>query len=137
MTTATQTRTERPVQTFRCGRIQAAIWVNETARSTTRHNVTVSRSFKRTPDAAWEQSHSFSREQALVAARLLERAHDWINDEIALNGSPDDEPDDGGAPQPVVTDAEPDQPTVECGICHHQNPADSSNCNRCNACLNC
>ena len=96
MTTATQTRTERPVQTFRCGRIQAAIWVNETARSTPRHNVTVSRNFKRTPDSAWEQSNSFSREQALVAGRLLERAHDWINDEVARNGSSDDDPDGDG-----------------------------------------
>ena len=146
MTTATQSRTERPVKTFRCGRIQAAIWVNETARSTTRHNVTVSRSFKRTPESQWEQSTSFSREQALVAASLLQRAHNWINDEIERNGSTDEQdgdPDDDGTPQPVardapvVSDAELDQQTEQCPICKNENPAGTTRCDHCGSCTNC
>lgn len=140
MTTATQSRTERPVKTFRCGRIQAAIWVNETGRGVTRHNMTVTRSFKRTPESQWEQSHSFSREQALVAARLLERAHDWINDEIAANGSADDGTDDtdpDGDGTPAISDADLDEQTEQCPICKNEVPRGTHRCDHCGTCVDC
>ncbi len=95
VTTQTTTDIALPAKTFRCGRIQAAVWLNESAPSRetgvtrVRHNVTVSRSFKRNPTAEWEQTHSFSREEALVAARLLQRAHDWINDELSSSSEQD------------------------------------------------
>lgn len=135
MKTTAPARTERPVQTFRCGRIQAAIWVNETARSTTRHNVTVTRSFKRTPESQWEQSNSFSREQALVAARLLQRAHDWINDEVARNGSTDDDP--AGAAPPAVADANLDAQSEQCPNCRKHVARGTQRCDHCGSCVRC
>jgi hypothetical protein len=123
MTTATaENKAKAPVQTFRHGRIQAAIFLNETARGT-RHNVVLSRGFKRNRDADWEQSNSFGREDALAAARLLERAVDWINDHV--------EPVRGHAAPDQATDAEP------CPVCHNPVPAGRQRCDSCGTCVTC
>ena len=126
--TNTRTTTDRPVKVLRSGRIQAAIWVRETGRGTTRHSISISRSFKRSPESPWEQSNSYSREEALVAARLLERAHDWINDEIAASGRNDDPDRDG---TPIDADHELDRPTEQCPICKHEVPVGTNKCDTC------
>lgn len=128
MTTATaNSKAKAPVQTFRHGRIQAAIFVNGTTRGT-RHNIVLSRGFKRSPDAQWEQSNSFNREEALAAARLLQRAVDWINDHVERTPL---EPAPGGSePQPAA-DAE------SCPICHNPVAAGQQRCDSCGTCVTC
>ena len=69
--------TQRPVHEVRLGRICAAVWQNSTD-SGVRYNVTLSRLFKRSPDSDWERTDSLGRDDLLVAAKVLDRAHTWI-----------------------------------------------------------
>lgn len=70
--------TARPVHEVRLGRIVAAIWLNHTDSGAPRHNVTVSRLYKRDGDSSWSRSDAFGRDDLLVAAKVLDQAHTWI-----------------------------------------------------------
>lgn len=65
----------RPIHDIRIGRIQCAIWENSTQNGVL-HNVTVSRSYK--DGNTWKESSSFSRDDLLVLAKVLDQAHTWI-----------------------------------------------------------
>ena len=71
------TTTERrmPVQKFSIGPVKVAIWANETKKGVL-HTVTVSRSYR--DGDAWKNSSSFSRDDLLSLAKLLDQAHSWI-----------------------------------------------------------
>ncbi len=71
----------QPVHEIRIGRIKAAIWQNETANGT-RHSVTVSRFFKTDESPDWQHSDSFGRDDLLTLAKVLDRAHSYIIDEL-------------------------------------------------------
>ena len=75
MSTSTKAR---PVHEIRIGRVKAAIWGNETENGI-RHNVTVSRIYKE--EDVWKDSSSFGRDDLLLVAKVIDRAHDWIYDE--------------------------------------------------------
>lgn len=67
-----------PVHEIRLGAIKAAIWQNDTQNGV-RHNVTVSRLYKDGDD--WKNSESFGREDLLLLAKVLNKAHSWIYSE--------------------------------------------------------
>ncbi len=86
MTTQTKAR---PVHEVRFGRIKAAIWENETQNGA-RHNVTVTRIY-RDADEQWRDSTSFGRDDLLLVAKVVDRAHDWIY--ANTNGSTNFDPE--------------------------------------------
>lgn len=70
------TATKPPVKEIRQGRIKAVIWENETQNGT-RYSTTIRRLYKGDDDR-WHESESLGREDLLLAARVLEKAHDAI-----------------------------------------------------------
>lgn len=64
-----------PAAKVRIGAVQAAIWENPTAIGT-RFNVTVSRLYKQ--EESWKSSNSFGRDDLLLLAKVIDRAHDLI-----------------------------------------------------------
>ena len=65
----------QPTSEVRIGQIKAAIWKNETDAGT-RFNVTVTRIYKEGEE--WKYSERFGRNDLLVLAKVLDRAHDRI-----------------------------------------------------------
>ncbi len=65
-----------PVARIRIGNITAAVWKNETANGGF-HSVTLQRSYKEGDQ--WKQTHSFGHDDLLNAAKVLERAENWIS----------------------------------------------------------
>ncbi len=65
----------RPVHEIRFGQVRAAIWENQTEKGI-RHNVTVSRSYK--VGDQWKDSSSFSRDDLLLLAKMIDACHTWI-----------------------------------------------------------
>jgi hypothetical protein len=70
----------RPVHEVRLGRIKAAVWANQTEAGV-RHNVTVSRVY-RDGDGDWQTSDSFGRDDLPLLAKVVDRAHSWIFDQL-------------------------------------------------------
>lgn len=70
------TETNKPFLTVRMGRINAAIWRNET-ESGARFNVTLERLY-RDSEGNWKSTASLGREDLLLAAKVLDRAHSQI-----------------------------------------------------------
>ncbi len=64
-----------PAAKVRIGAVQAAIWENPTANGT-RFNVTLSRLYKQ--EDSWRSSNSFGRDDLLLVAKVVDRAHDLI-----------------------------------------------------------
>jgi len=64
-----------PVQRFSFGSVKVAIWANETKKGVM-HTVTTSRSYRE--GDVWKNSSSFSGEDLLSLAKLLDQAHSWI-----------------------------------------------------------
>jgi hypothetical protein len=64
-----------PIHVIRMGLIKASIWQNQT-KVGLRHNVTVVRLFRN--GDVWQESTRFGRDDLLLLAKILERAHDWI-----------------------------------------------------------
>ena len=60
---------------IRMGRMQAAIWENDTQNGT-RHNVTFSRLYKDGDE--WKDSGSFGRDGLLLLGKVADQAHFWI-----------------------------------------------------------
>ena len=65
----------QPTAEVRIGQIKAAIWKNDTDAGT-RFNVTVTRIYMEGEE--WKYSETFGRNDLLVLAKVLDRAHDRI-----------------------------------------------------------
>lgn len=79
----------QPAQSFRSGRIRATIWVNtNTETGNQSYSVTALRTYK--DGNSYKDTSSLSPADAVVAARLLEKAHDWTLDN-PLNHSAEDQ----------------------------------------------
>jgi hypothetical protein len=65
----------QPVQTFRYGKIKAAIWANETEHGIM-YKVTFLRSYK--DGDQWKNAISFGRDDLPLVAKLANKAHSWI-----------------------------------------------------------
>ena len=65
----------RPVQEFRLGRIQGAVWLNQSENGP-RYSVTINKSYKE--GEVWKTTQSFSREDLLLVAKIADQAHTWI-----------------------------------------------------------
>ena len=66
----------RPVHEVRLGRVKAAVWANEGEHGV-RYSVTVCRVY-RDQAQKWQTSDSFNRDDLLLLAKVLDRAHSWI-----------------------------------------------------------
>lgn len=62
-----------PVQKFRIGLVNAAVWKNDNF-----YSATLSRSYKDAEDK-WQQTDQLGAADLLNGARLLQRAEDWIS----------------------------------------------------------
>jgi hypothetical protein len=71
-----------PVQTFRLGRIQAAVWANKTDAGKTFYNVTFSRGYT-DEKGEWHDSDSFGRDDLPLVAKVADQAHSFIFAELA------------------------------------------------------
>jgi len=65
----------QPTAEVRIGQIKATIWKNDTDAGT-RFNVTVTRIYMEGEE--WKYSETFGRNDLLVLAKVLDRAHDRI-----------------------------------------------------------
>ena len=73
----------QPIQRFRIGLIEAAVWQNTADNNRVFYNVTLQRSFQ-DREGEWKTTGSFSHTDLLNVARLAERAESWISSR--LNG---------------------------------------------------
>ncbi len=64
-----------PVHTIRMGFVKASVWRQDTKYGP-RHNVTLVRLFKN--GDLWQESARFGRDDLLLAAKVMELAHEWI-----------------------------------------------------------
>lgn len=71
----TTTEKRLPVQSFGIGLVRVAVWENKT-KNGVMHSVTVSRRYL--DGATWKSSSSFSGNDLLSLAKLLDEAHSWI-----------------------------------------------------------
>lgn len=69
---------QRPVHEVRIGHVKAAIWKNDGEHGV-RYGVTVCRVYKDRQEK-WQTTDSFGRDDLLVLAKVLDRAHTWILD---------------------------------------------------------
>jgi hypothetical protein len=77
----TTTGNAKPVQTFRLGRIKAAVWENE-ADAKKFYNVTFARTYM--DDAKnYHDTDSFGRDDLPLVAKLADRAHTFIFERMA------------------------------------------------------
>lgn len=70
-----------PVQTFRLGRIKAAVWENEADRKKF-YNVTFARTYMG-DDKQLHDADSFGRDDLPLVAKLADRAHTFIFERLA------------------------------------------------------
>lgn len=70
-----------PVQTFRLGRIKAAVWENEADRKKF-YNVTFARTYMG-EDKQLHDADSFGRDDLPLVAKLADRAHTFIFERLA------------------------------------------------------
>lgn len=75
-----ESTSKKPVHEIRMGRIRASVWENDTANGTM-FNVTFSRLFKDDNDK-WANSSSFGRDDLPLLAKIADRAHSWIFDNM-------------------------------------------------------
>lgn len=77
----------RPIHVERLGTIRAAIWANDGGQSGVFYAVTVSRIYKDGQNQ-WQSSDRFGRDDLLVLAKVLDRAHSWICDTMQAPAPP-------------------------------------------------
>ena len=77
----------RPIHVERIGTIRAAIWANDGGQSGVFYAVTVSRIYKDGQNQ-WQSSDRFGRDDLLVLAKVLDRAHSWICDTLQTPAGP-------------------------------------------------
>lgn len=70
-----------PIQTFRLGRIKAAVWENEADRKKF-YNVTFARTYMG-EDKQLHDADSFGRDDLPLVAKLADRAHTFIFERLA------------------------------------------------------
>jgi hypothetical protein len=80
-------RTNQPVHEVRLGRVVAAIWITETENGI-RHNVTVSRLYR--DGDQWKRSSSFGRDDLPLVCKTVDRAHDWIFENMKVTRASDE-----------------------------------------------
>ena len=66
---------KRPAHEVRLANIKAVIWENET-RNGPMHNVVLVKVYKDGND--WKETRSLSRDDLLLAAKVLNMAHSWM-----------------------------------------------------------
>src|SRR5919107_21601 len=66
----------RPIHVERISNIRAAIWANDGGQSGVYYVVTASRIYKDAQNQ-WQSSDRFGRDDLLVLAKVLDRAHTW------------------------------------------------------------
>ena len=66
---------QKPVHEVRFGAVKAAIWENRTDNGI-RFNVTVGRIYK--DGEQWKSTDNFGRDDLLLLAKVINRAHSWI-----------------------------------------------------------
>lgn len=71
----------RPIHVERIGNIRAAIWANDGGPTGVYYAVTASRLYKDGQNQ-WQSSDRFGRDDLLVLAKVLDRAHSWICDTL-------------------------------------------------------
>jgi hypothetical protein len=69
----------RPVHVERIGNIRAGIWANDGGQAGVYFTVTPSRIYKDGQDR-WQSTDRFGRDDLLILAKVLDRAHSWICD---------------------------------------------------------
>lgn len=67
---------DEPAHRVRFGRIQAAVWQNDTEQGV-RFNTTFSRSYK--DGEEWKHTESFGRDDLLAVAEAARQAFNWIH----------------------------------------------------------
>ena len=97
---------ERPASEVRIGRIKATIWANVSDEGTTFHSVQLSRLYRAGDE--WQQSASLGRDDLLVAAKVLDRAHTRILmlQEGAGERSPEDNAGERSPKEDAAAEAE-------------------------------
>ena len=68
----------QPANKIRIGSVSAIIWRNP-AEKGPRYSVQIQRSYKNGDDE-WRQTESLGQDDLLVAAKLLDLSHSWINE---------------------------------------------------------
>lgn len=66
----------RPVHEVRLGKVKAAIWMKETEHGV-RYGVSVCQVYK-DKEQKWQTSEYFGRDELLLLAKVVDRAHTWI-----------------------------------------------------------
>lgn len=99
-----ETTKVKPVHEIRLGRIKAAIWRNETQNGSM-FNVTISRLWK--DGAQWRDSASFGRDDLPLVAKLADRVHTWIFDQIQEHNGAQSHETDGCPAEDDSPDNEP------------------------------
>lgn len=74
----------KPIQRFRVGRIQVAVWANKGARGTW-FSVTASRSY-RNDQGHWQDSNGFALQDLPLLCRVLDQAYDYLYSRSRLPG---------------------------------------------------
>ncbi len=69
----------KPALELRYGTVKCTVWPNQTKAGLI-HNVKFSRIYKN--GERWSESQQFGKNDLLLIARLAEKAHDWIFNEI-------------------------------------------------------
>jgi hypothetical protein len=67
----------KPAHIIRLGMIKAIIWANQVASETAVYSVQLIRIW-RDGDGTWHETSSLSRDDLLLAAKVLDVAHSWI-----------------------------------------------------------
>ena len=67
---------QKPEHEIRIGKIRAAIWANASENGAW-HTVTVSRLYKN-EEGQWRDSTAFGREDLLLLAKVVDKAHTWV-----------------------------------------------------------
>lgn len=80
MTTNTQTTTSKPVQTFRSGSVEAAIWLNQNDNGARFYSLTVARSYATEDEGTkrWKRTQSFGSRDLLDLRRVVTSAEAFI-----------------------------------------------------------
>ncbi len=69
-----------PTKVIRLGRIKASLWKNTTSQGP-RHNTTIVRTYK-DDEGKWQDTTSFNLDDLLLVAKVADRAHTWICEQI-------------------------------------------------------
>jgi hypothetical protein len=73
---------QQPAHKFRIGSLQVTIWRNfSTDKGTTWYSVVPTRSYK-SGDDAWRETDSLGFDDLLTMAKLLNKAHSWIAEQM-------------------------------------------------------